>query len=224
MYSWYWSPPDLSTHSGKFLLKVVSLCNHSLVSLDVSGCFQVDDLTIGTVLTTCPKLTNINIRNCRKLTDETLESLGKLDTRLQSLNIGGNFNMTVKGVQAFLNHSRYLGELRELHISGLMITDDILTSVASSCRGLTAVGIGFADVSEAGLLKLFLGVGPQLLSLNVSWLSSATAQIGSSFLIDCIAVHCPHLVELDISGLKNFSATNIAQLLETRLLQVSEAR
>ena len=207
--------------TGRYLLKVISFCSNTLVSVDVSGCFQTDDATIAKLLKSCHKLQNLNIKNCRKLTDITLESIVSLRNPLDTLNIGGNFNMTPQGVQNFFLSYPHVHRLREMHVSGLMINDDILVSVAAKCTGLTSFGLGYSDVSESGLSKLLSVLGPQFVKLNVSWLSTLHAQISTAFLLEVLATYCPRLIELDVSGMKNFTSANLTQLLDTRIMQVS---
>lgn len=79
-------------HAQNFLLFV-----HCVVfkHIDVSGCFQVCDDTVQYIITKCVYLKNLNLRNCRKLTDVALNHLVKCnDTKITALHLGGNFNLT----------------------------------------------------------------------------------------------------------------------------------
>lgn len=77
-------------------------------------------------------LKDVNLENCRKLTDASLDHLRKLAPKLQSFDIGGNFNMTLAGITKFIekhpNHSKFT----RVHISGHPVTDQY----APSCSWL----------------------------------------------------------------------------------------
>lgn len=70
-------------------------------SIDMTGCFYVRDESIGVLLRRTPMVERFSIRNCRKLTDETLRHIVKHGKKIVALDIGGCFNMTAKGVDSF---------------------------------------------------------------------------------------------------------------------------
>eukprot|EP01034_Spumella_vulgaris_P021304 gene21304-27334_t len=131
--------------------------------------------------------------------------------------------MSVKGVQQFVNTFKGIAKLKELNLSGLMITDEIITHISLHCPSLSAFGLGYSDVSEGGLLKLFTNIGSQLTKLNVSWLASPHSPVSTSFLLESVSTYCPRLVDLDVSGMKSLTAAHLVQLVETRLAQYSNS-
>lgn len=64
------------------------LCADTLVHLNIAGCFQIDDAHLIRILTMCPLLVRLNIKNCRKLTDKVLNELTRRRISLLELNIG----------------------------------------------------------------------------------------------------------------------------------------
>lgn len=83
--------------------------------------------SISVSLTAALDLKDVNLENCRKLTDASLDHLRKLAPKLQSFDIGGNFNMTLAGITKFIekhpNHSKFT----RVHISGHPVTDQYLS-------------------------------------------------------------------------------------------------
>lgn len=129
--------------------------------------------------------------------------------------------MSLAGIENFLRSYPHLEGLKEFSLSGLSVTDDIIVLVASKCTGLTSFGMGYSDISESGLLKFFTIIGGQLAKLNLSWHSSVHSTISISFLLECISMYCPKLVELDVSGMRNLNSAHLVQLIEQRIQLVS---
>ena len=67
----------------------------------MTGCFYVRDKSIGVLLRRFPMVERFSIRNCRKLTDATLEHIARHGKKIVALDFGGCFNMTAKGVDSF---------------------------------------------------------------------------------------------------------------------------
>jgi hypothetical protein len=142
--------------SGRYLLRAVGYCYNTITSLDVSGCFQVDDDKLKSVVEQCPNLVEINARNCRKLTDTLLFNLiNENDAMILSLNIGGNFNITDSGVRSFIEHYRHAGDLQEFVVSGLVVSDETILAITKRCRSLKTLGLGYLDLHESTLQELF---------------------------------------------------------------------
>lgn len=107
-----------STCAAKYLLQVVDICRESIQSLDISGCFQVDDNVLIDVITRCHQLVHLDIENCRKLSDKGIDGLINSKRKLETINLGGDYNITQKGLKRFLQNFSHLTEVRNLHISG----------------------------------------------------------------------------------------------------------
>lgn len=129
-------------------------CCSTLQSFDVSGCFQVDDAVLIDTLTRCNQLKYLDIENCRKISDKGVDGLVSSKRKLDSINIGGDYNITNTGLKKFVTKFPNLRDLRHLHVSGLDINDDIIYSIVDNCSDLTSLSISFADISEDALNTL----------------------------------------------------------------------
>lgn len=136
--------------SGKYIKKIIDNISTVLTALDVSGTFQVDDNTVQYILKNCKDLHVLNIRNCRKITDSSMEFIVQYGSNLTSVDLGGCINMSYEGINKFVQHKRMSG-LVELNLSGLPIQSDTLSLISSCCVNLTSLGIGYADIGEMAL-------------------------------------------------------------------------
>lgn len=191
----------------------------------MSGCFQVDDDTLINILPKCPLLTKLNIRNCRKLTDKSIDFIiNQKQLKLEYINIGGNFNISNSSIQKFLTNYKNFSYLQTLEISGLPIDDSILFLIADKCINAINIGIGYSDISENAFNYLIEKVGERLSKLNISWLSQISMpinyQLNGNVIIELLS-KCPKLKELDISGVKTLNINNIMQLLDFKVQQVN---
>ena len=214
--------------SGKYLGRIVDSVGRELVELDVSGTFQIDDAAVAYVLDKCSKLRSLNIRNCRKITDATLDVVVAKGGQLTALDIGGDVNISAAGVRALVG-SKKMGALRELNLSGLPVRDDVLSVVAKGGQRLAALGIGFTDVGEGALREFLVQRGAQLERLGLHWLcASATSppetQLSAEFVFEFLAQHCPRLTDLDVSGQKHVSAPALQQFVDAKLAAADAGR
>lgn len=136
--------------SGKYIKKIINNINLELTALDVSGTFQVDDDTVQYVLKNCKEMKTFNIRNCRKITDKSLEYIVQYGNNLTGVDLGGCINMSYNGINKFIQHKK-MASLMELNLSGLPIQSDTLSLISSCCVNLTCLGIGYADIGEMAL-------------------------------------------------------------------------
>lgn len=211
---------------GKYLLRAIGYCYKTLTSLDVSGCFQVDDDKLKSVVERCPNLVEINAKNCRKLTDTLLHNLvNQNSTKIISLNIGGNFNITDSGVRLFVENYRYANNMQDLIISGLVVSDETILAITKRFRSLKTLGLAYLDLHETTLQELFTKIGVGLERIDLSWPSTTpmarNPQPSCPVLIDNLSRCCPNLFDLDISGNKNFTVADVTDLIERRLYLVS---
>ena len=163
-----------------------------------------------------------------------------------SLNLGGNTNITEKGLYQFItsstttnnNNNNIISNLIELYISGLYINNTILTHITKQCHNLTKIGINYACITE-DVLRQFLTVhGSNIIVLHIAWLftpihTTATTsdttttgtgtgnvttekQLTPEFFSDFLPNACPKLVELDVCGIKSVTGPVIKQYLDSR--------
>jgi hypothetical protein len=123
----------------------------------------VDDGVLIDVLTRCNQLKYLDIENCRKISDKGVDGLVCSKRKLDSINIGGDYNITNTGLKKFVTSFPNLRDLRHLHVSGLDINDDIIYSIVDNCSDLTSLSISFADISEDALNTLLDKFGTKLI-------------------------------------------------------------
>lgn len=225
--------------SSKYIMKILDKCKN-LESIDVSGTFLVDDDLVLYMIQKCPNLKSLNIRNCRKCADITLKHIASSNNKIDTLNIGGNLNITEQALIVFLSTTKAT-ELIEFYISGLIINDIMLHLISKKCIKLKGFGINYANISEDGLHKFLTSssnipncpIGLNLETLHIAWIGTAgigipsdsiveRPQLSSEFFTVNLVQYCPKLTELDISGLKNVTSNALIQYLDQRLRLVSK--
>lgn len=219
------------------MIKVAELCGILLEELDLSGCFQIDDTRLETLLNICPNLIKLYIRNCRKLGDESLKTLTKYQSNklspssstttstinsntLNTLDIGGNFNMTTEGLELFIQNYKNLKNLISLSLSGLPVSVTLIKNLISKNNKISSLYLSYLDVNEETLELLLKHYGKNLIHLDLSWLSSTCfikfSPPNSSYFVSLIVNYCPILKELNLTANKFLLKNNIIELIEGR--------
>jgi hypothetical protein len=206
-----------------YLSKIISRCPN-LTSLDVSGTFLVDDECVTMILQMCPMIKHLGLQSCRKLSNQCLETVTRLGRNIDSLQLGGNFNITNDGLVNFLR-TENVAQLVELSFAGLPLSDEVLMLIGRKCQLLRKLSFAYCICTEASLRTMLTQVGGQLESLSVAWIGTALPdiadyQITSDFIADFLPRYCPKLKDLDVCGLKNITATSLLGLLDYKLQQV----
>lgn len=207
--------------SGRYILHTIDRCK-SLVKVDISGCFLVDDASVLYILQKLKNLVELNIRNCRKITDTSLHHIRTHGTKLEVLYIGGNFNVTDKGVMQLLRHHPNISSFRELNLSGLPLSPDSLKLLTSYCTSLTGLSVAYCDISPQNLLFVVEAMASRLQRLCIGWIPYySTSDATCVELLEVLSKQCPALTELDISGLRSINAGSLQQFLDNRTYQVN---
>lgn len=181
-----------------FIKKLSSICTE-LQTLNLSGSFRLTDDAIEMLLMNCKDMKELHLENCRKLTDQTLMHFIKLCPKLMCLDVGGNYNMTLTGlskcIEQHVNHSKFT----KVHISGHVITDELLHLIESKCRKLHSLCIGYSSVSDDALISL-LDRRKLINRLHIHWNTAVTDRI-----LYHMATNCPNLQEINLCGTKTFT-------------------
>lgn len=207
---------------------MASLCAKKLISLDVSGCFQISAEVMREVFSECPNIVHLNVRSCRKLTGSFMELIAQNRApKLATLNVGGNYNIDDEGVRRLVTGFAHINKLQQLDLSGLSLSDATILLVAEKCTELTSIGLGYLDLRESTYATLFTNLGAQLETIDISWPStvvpSSNNQISADFLLHSLSALCTRVTELDVSGNRNVTTDVLRELIERKLAQVSEA-
>ena len=121
----------------------------SLIIIDLSFCFQMDDGSIDQIARHCPLLRYISVRGCYLLSDAAIETVARHCSLLQVLDISsGNSSMpssalTDTSMHAIASHCRRLIMLNLT--KNRHITVDGVTLVVRSCQSLKRLGITASD-------------------------------------------------------------------------------
>ena len=131
-----------------------------LTSLDTSGCGQLTDAAVQTIVSTGCRLTAVNVSGCRNFTDEAIKAITASGT-VRSLNVA------------------YCGKL---------LTDESITAVARNCPALTSLTVADCKfLTDASLEALGNGC-PALTTLDVSRCKQLTDESIQALVVGCPAL------------------------------------
>jgi len=162
--------------------------------LDLTGVNSITDDLIHQLLKECPNIHRLSLKNCRKLTNRSLESISTYLPQLTCLDIGGTYNMRADAVLHTVNQ---LPLLTELYASGLQHWNDVTITQLVELRPTQwkGLGIGFCFATAAGL-RHALGQTTNLERLNLAFCETS---VDSGFL-GFLGRSLPSLTVLDIRG------------------------
>jgi hypothetical protein len=170
-----------------------------LAVLDLTGIQTLTDDYLFPILKDSKNLQRLSIKNCRRLTNRTLENLGQYSSNLTSLDIGGSYNLKP---QAILEACANLFYLKELYASGLGWTDALLQEL-TSLRGWNGLAVGFAPLLTAqGFKTAMLSQANSLISLAIPFCE----QMVDAALVGSLGRHLPQLRALDVRGNSNLTS------------------
>uniref|UniRef100_K3WUL8 F-box domain-containing protein n=1 Tax=Globisporangium ultimum (strain ATCC 200006 / CBS 805.95 / DAOM BR144) TaxID=431595 RepID=K3WUL8_GLOUD len=202
--------------STKFVTKLSTICP-KLHTVNFSGCFRLTDDAIEVLLRNCPDIKDLNIENCRKLTDLSLDHLRKHAPKLLSIDIGGNFNMTIQGITKFIEKHPNHAKFTRVHISGHPVTDNTLKTIMSKCRKIHSLSIGYCAVSDDAVIAL-LKKRDAMSRLCLHWNVAITDQ-----LMHYIATSGRNIQELNLCGVKSVSADAIVSAIHVKMGATNDA-
>ena len=170
-----------------------------LAVLDLTGIQTLTDNHLEPILKEAKSLKRLSIKNCRRLTNRTLENLGQCSTQLTSLDVGGSYNLQPQGViEACAN----LFYLKELYASGLAWTDDLLQDL-TGLRGWKGLSLGFAPMLTArGFKAAMLSQSKSLQSLSIPFCEVMV----DAALLGNLGRNLPRLRALDVRGNSNLAS------------------
>ena len=186
----------------------------NLISLNLSGCFNVTDVGLSHAFCApCTSLTKLNLALCKQITDSALERISQMVPNLEELELGGCTNITDDGLAMIAWGLRKLKKL------------DLRSCCEISNQGMASLG-GQDSSSNGGTVALehlvlqdcqklydealsFISQGlPSLKSLNLSFCGNITDS-GLKHL-----ARKPNLRELNLRSCDNISDTGVAYLAE----------
>ena len=98
-----------------------------LACLDLIGSHTLTDSVVDHLLQDCPNLKRLSLKNCRRLTNASLQSVVTYCPQISCLDIGGTYNVTMLVVMDCIPQLDHF--LNELYASGLGWTDHTLSQL-----------------------------------------------------------------------------------------------
>ena len=182
-------------------------------SLNLSGCFNLTDVTLGHALTQeLPSLTMLNLSLCKQITDSTLGRIASHLRNLETLDIGGCSNITCNGI---LLIACGLKKLRNLNLRSLRhLSDEGIAYLAGISDNISVQGMSQLErlslhdcqkLTDIALKNISIGM-KNLKSLNLSFCTNIT-DTGVGFL-----AKMPTLQELNLMMCGNVGDPGIGHL------------
>lgn len=163
-----------------------------LACLDLTGSHTLTDSVVDHLLQHCPNLKRLSLKNCRRLTNASLQSVVTYCPQITCLDIGGTYNMTTSVVMDCIPQ---LDHLNELYASGLGWTDHTLSQLVETKSDWKGLGLAFSIVTGSGL-RMSLAQCGQLEILNIAFCEAAC----DSSLLGYLGRSLPLVKALDIRG------------------------
>ncbi len=156
------------------LAQAQSKTSETLSCLDLGSCLQLDDSALAIIVDACASsLKRLNVRDCRKLTDQAFTSLQSARA-LEDVDVGGNFNMTIKGASSYVSASSKRKSTNDerclsgIAVGGLGCDDAFLAILAKKVPSLRVLGGAYGHFSSSGFVSLCTSL--QFLSdVRVQW-------------------------------------------------------
>jgi hypothetical protein len=174
-----------------------NMCFH-LAVLDLTGLRGLTDNLAMRLFKSSPNIQRLSLKNCRKITGETIHKLVVLK-KLTSLDIGGCFNVTTMDI---LDVIPFLPELKELHASGLPWNDSSVQSLVSIRDTWRGLSLGFSpNMTQPMLRESLLQLGDSLQSLALPFCENVV----DNALLGVLGRNMPALQFLDLRGNGNLT-------------------
>ncbi|XP_038878710.1 EIN3-binding F-box protein 1-like isoform X2 [Benincasa hispida] len=178
-----------------------------LISLTITSCQGVTDVSLGAIGNGCKSLKQMCFRKCSFISDDGLQAFSKATRTLEVLQLDDCNRITISGIIGSLtNHESNLKSLVLVKCSGIKDTtlQSPLLSCGSSLRWLSirnCTGFGAASLALVGRLC------PQLQHLDLVGLYSLTDAVLLPLLESCEG-----LVKVNLSGCLNLTDESIHTL------------
>ena len=172
---------------------LVSQMGPHLAVLDLTGVHGLHDDMLAKLLPTCVHLRRLSLKNCRRVTVQSLRTVAQYQARLECLDVGGAFNIAADDVLEVLPT---LAALHEIHASGLGWTDESIHSLVE-LRQWTKLSLGFSlRLTPAALRQALIQVADTLVSVALPFCESAV----DNALLGMLGRNLPNVQYLDVRG------------------------
>lgn len=186
------------------ITRATELAGPGLEALDLTNQFPVTDALVASVVQACPSLRVLSLVGCRKVTGASVEALLRLP-HLASVDFGGCLNVSAADVGRLLNDHANASRFTGLGLGGLA-EPALLGIVARRTGALAWLSLGYSLAPAASLLGA-VAANPRLAALLLHWTENASDDLLSS-----VAVACPDLYHIDVTGCKGVTNAGIVAL------------
>ena len=155
---------DATTITDEAVLSVAQYC-HKLTSIYIYQNTNITSTAFSVLLRSNPRVTDIKLRYCSLLNDESIQAIAQYCTNLTTLEINDDYKLLSQGVLTVLSTGCKV--LTELTISSTAISDTTITHLASHCTKLTKISLlACSNVTQQSLTSL-LEEGDNLLMISM---------------------------------------------------------
>jgi hypothetical protein len=168
-----------------------------LAVVDLTGVGGLTDDLMRRVLPTFANLRQLSLKNCRRITVETIQTLVDHVVHLETLDVGGAYNVHCQQlINAVLPNK--LPRLVSLHASGLGWDDDALSSLVRGRDTWTQLSLSFStNLTQASALKSSLSqVADSLTSLALAFCET----LMDNAALGLLGRNLPNVISLDVRG------------------------
>eukprot|EP00005_Dracoamoeba_jomungandri_P007975 CAMPEP_0174268018 /NCGR_PEP_ID=MMETSP0439-20130205/35846_1 /TAXON_ID=0 /ORGANISM="Stereomyxa ramosa, Strain Chinc5" /LENGTH=930 /DNA_ID=CAMNT_0015355923 /DNA_START=48 /DNA_END=2840 /DNA_ORIENTATION=+ len=161
------------TSSGRQHLVDKPLCD--LQHLDLSHCFNIDDLVVVKMAELSSGLQSLNLSACEEITDLCVVEIAQRKYELNSLNLSKCMKISDASVVELVRSSG--NTLRSIHLDNCpLLTDRALKAIAKHCPNLLELSVSCCEeLTDNGMLDLSTGC-PNMEKLDVSELPNLTSR------------------------------------------------
>jgi hypothetical protein len=168
-----------------------------LAVVDLTGVGGLTDDLMRRVLPTFANLRQLSLKNCRRITVQTIQTLVDHVVHLETLDVGGAYNVRCQQlINAVLPNK--LPRLVSLHASGLGWDDDALSSLVRGRDHWTQLSLSFStNLTQASALKSSLSqVADSLTSLALAFCET----LMDNAALGLLGRNLPNIISLDVRG------------------------
>ena len=197
------------------LAQAQSKTSETLSCLDLGSCLQLDDAALAIIVDACASsLRRLNLRDCRKLTDAAFSSLQAARV-LEDIDVGGNFNMTIKGASTYVSATAKRKStddqrcLAGIAVGGLGCDDAFLKVLEKKVPSLRVFGGSYGLFSSSGFVSACASL-KNLADIRVQWTElfddaclDALCGVGPIKCLDCLGT------AVTVDGLSRFLSLKV---------------
>ncbi|KAG0248276.1 hypothetical protein BG011_000257 [Mortierella polycephala] len=122
------------------VIQLITASSPYLKQIDLTECRLITNLTVQVIAQLCSQLEDLSLKKCSKVTDDALEELARHCTRLQRIDIGQCRRVSDRALMALLGASGRMTQHGATTKTGTMNARLLKLDIAG-CRGITSKGL-----------------------------------------------------------------------------------